>query len=95
MGKICECMGLQCQVESFPEDSYVDVERVENILKEDKTFTTVAIVHCETSSGVFNPVEKVGKIVKEQCPGLDILYILLSLTDMGKRPSDILCLKDQ
>ena len=69
MGKICECMGLQCQVESFPENNYVDVDRVESILKGDNSFTTVAIVHCETSSGVFNPVEKVGKVVKEQCPG--------------------------
>lgn len=87
MGKICECMGIECRVESFPEDSYVDVFRVENILKEDKSYTMVAIVHCETSSGVFNPVVEVGKVVKAHCPGAD--YFVDAMSSFGAVPLDL------
>lgn len=88
MGKICECMGIDCHIESFPENNYVDVSRVENILKEDKSYTLVAIVHCETSSGVFNPVEQVGNIVKQYCP--DASFFVDAMSSFGAVPLDLI-----
>ena len=70
MAKICEVMGVPFQLESFPEDSKVDIKRVKDILSSDKSFTLTSICHCETSSGVVNPVEEVGKIVKQNIPGI-------------------------
>ena len=69
MGKICEVLQVSFHVESFPEDSKVDPARVEEILRNDPSFTNICIVHCETSSGVINPVEEVGKVVKKFIPG--------------------------
>ena len=68
MGKTCEVLGHNVHVESFPENEKVNVSRVEEILKGDKSYTTVAMTHCETSSGVINPVEEVGKCVKACIP---------------------------
>ena len=82
MGKACECMGVDCRVESFPEDNFVDIDRVKSILKGDNSYTMVAIVHCETSSGVFNPVEEVGKIVKEHCPGMVLQHNYVEFTSV-------------
>ena len=69
MAKICELMGVPFQVESFAENLKVDVKRVSDILSNDKSFTLTCVCHCETSSGVINPVEEVGQIVKENIPG--------------------------
>lgn len=68
MGKICETLKIPYELEAFPENSKVCVKRVEEILRDDPSFSTVAIVHCETSSGVINPVEEVGQVVKRLVP---------------------------
>ena len=63
-------MGLPYEILSFPEDDYVTPSKIESALKGDKSFTLVAMVHCETSSGVVNPVEEVGKVIKTVNPGI-------------------------
>ena len=73
MGKICETVSIPYQVESFAENSAVEPSRIEEVLKKDNSFTHVCIVHCETSSGVFNPVQDVGKIVKKYIPSTEFL----------------------
>lgn len=50
-------------MEDFPENPIVDPAHVSEILKEN-SFILVSIVHCETSSDMFNPVKEAGKIVK-------------------------------
>lgn len=41
-------------------------EVVEEMLKKDGTITHVAMVHSETTSGILNDIQAVGKVVKEQ-----------------------------
>lgn len=65
---ICDVLGIAYHKESFPENEMVSPERVRQILQKDSSFTNVAVVHCETSSGVINPITKIGAIVKELCP---------------------------
>lgn len=74
LGKVCEVMGIEYKVLSFPEDKYVDPKKVEEFLNGDNSITLVAVIHCETSSGVINPVVDVGKVVKKILPGK--LFIL-------------------
>lgn len=47
-----------------PEDQPIDPAAVEQALKSDPAITDVAIVHCETTSGILNPIETVGKLAK-------------------------------
>ena len=37
---------------------------VADILKKDKAITHVLVIHCETSSGILNPLEEIGSVVK-------------------------------
>ena len=53
--------------------SGVDVEKLEEFLKHDSDFKYATLVHCETPSGILNPVEKI-------CPLLN-KYGILSVTD--------------
>lgn len=41
---------------------------METLLR-NESFTTVAIVHCETSTGIINPVEDVARLVASLQPG--------------------------
>ncbi len=63
MAKICRYLGRETLTEEWPEDRAVDPARVEEILSSDSGITHVAVVHCETTSGVLNPIEKVAEIV--------------------------------
>jgi 2-aminoethylphosphonate-pyruvate transaminase len=41
-----------------------DPDRLKAALKADSAITHVAMVHCETTTGMLNPVEAIGGIVK-------------------------------
>jgi len=47
-----------------PENTPADPEALDRALAADKTLTHVAIVHCETTTGILNPVVEVGHVVK-------------------------------
>lgn len=61
---IAKNRGLRFSILSFSETSPVDVAALEEALREDKEIQTVAVVHCETTTGVLNPLEDVVKAVK-------------------------------
>lgn len=44
---------------------YPDMDKVREILKEDKEITHIAMVHCETTTGILNPIEELAVISKE------------------------------
>lgn len=71
MHKICESAGIECHVQSFREDQRAEPEVVEDALKGRTKYDLVSIVHCETSSGVINPVKEVGNLVHDLMPGKD------------------------
>jgi 2-aminoethylphosphonate-pyruvate transaminase len=48
-----------------PEDAKPDLRQIEAILTADPSITHVAVVHCETTSGILNPVQAIGVIVKQ------------------------------
>jgi 2-aminoethylphosphonate-pyruvate transaminase len=41
MGKICQMLGVNHQVESFPEDRSISLDKIESILKSGKKFTDI------------------------------------------------------
>ncbi|KAK7105061.1 2-aminoethylphosphonate--pyruvate transaminase-like [Littorina saxatilis] len=85
MSKMCESTSIPYHMESFPEDQCVDLKRVEELLKGDK-FSLVSCVHCETSSGVFNPVQEVGQLVNKVSPGT--VYFVDAMSSFGAVPLD-------
>lgn len=56
-------------MEVFPENEMVLPSRVGELLDSGDPYSLVAVVHCETSSGVINPVEDIGKLVREKQAG--------------------------
>ncbi len=62
MAKICRTAGNPFRMLEWPEDTPVDVAEVERCLQEDGEITHVAVVHCETTSGVLNPIAEVAEV---------------------------------
>jgi 2-aminoethylphosphonate-pyruvate transaminase len=62
MARICEYYGRAHQVAEWSEDTPNDPEAVEARLAADPGLTHVFGVHCETTSGILNPVEELGEI---------------------------------
>lgn len=87
LGKVCQVMGVDVDVISFPENDYVDLQKIESILQGGNSYTMVAMVHCETSSGLINPVEDVGKLVKKYFPDSD--FFVDAMSSFGAIPLDL------
>ncbi|NRA94947.1 MAG: 2-aminoethylphosphonate--pyruvate transaminase [Planctomycetes bacterium] len=47
----------------FAENTTPEVGEIERLLDEDPTIATVAVVHCETTTGIMNPVHAIGRVV--------------------------------
>ena len=62
--------------------SAVDVQKV---LREDQNITHVCIVHCETTTGIINPIAEIGEIVK----GNGMTYIVDAMSSFGAVTVDI------
>jgi 2-aminoethylphosphonate-pyruvate transaminase len=49
---------------TYPENRKPDLAEVEAALAADETITCVAVIHCETTTGLINPIKEIGEIVK-------------------------------
>ena len=61
--KIADIAGRAAATVEFPEDRPVDPAAVDAALAADAAITHVFVVHCETTSGVLNPVDAIAKVV--------------------------------
>ena len=58
---------------------------VEKALAADAAITTVFVVHCETTSGIVNPLEEIAAVVKAK----DKVFILDAMSSFGALPIDM------
>jgi len=88
MAKICEVVGIPCDLQESSEVLPVRVEDVRETLSK-KHYSMVCLVHCETSSGVMNDVEAVGSMVRELQPSAR--FFVDAMSSFGAVP---LCLAE-
>lgn len=63
MARICDYAGRAHATIEAPEDKPIDPAAVAKALQADPAITYVCAVHCETTSGVLNPIAEIGTIV--------------------------------
>lgn len=85
MGVIAEYYHLNCQVMKFEETQAVDPQAVDAFLTENPDVTHVSVVHCETTTGVLNPLEAIAKVVKKHGKVL----IVDAMSSFGGVPVDM------
>jgi len=65
LAQIARVLHINTVVLDFGEVGRADAESLEQLLKDDPDITHVAVVHCETTTGMLNPIADVGKVAKQ------------------------------
>jgi 2-aminoethylphosphonate-pyruvate transaminase len=64
MARIAERLGISHTVIAQPETEPADLGRMEAALEDDPAITHVAMVHCETTTGMLNPAAEAGALAR-------------------------------
>ena len=70
MGKLATLMGRRTSILERAEDEPVSADELEAHLKADPSITHVGLIHCETGTGVLNPLQAVSDVCKRHGKGL-------------------------
>ncbi len=62
MARICDYLGRSTVIQETPEDTPVEPRVLDRVLAADSAITHVAVVHCETTSGILNPLREVAEV---------------------------------
>lgn len=85
MAEISEYLAIRHVVLQVAEVEQPDLTQIEAVLSSDHEITHVAMVHCETTTGMLNPVLQVAKLVKQHGK----LMIVDAMSSFGGIPFDI------
>ncbi len=85
IARIAEVHGIACETLRFHESTPVEPTAVAQALEADAGITHVAAVHCETTSGVMNPIDEIGHITAERGRS----YFVDSMSAFGAVPLDL------
>ena len=82
--KIAKVHGIETVVQQYRENELPSLDAIDQALAEDDEIKMVVSVHCETTSGIINPIEKIGQIVSKygRC------YFVDSMSAFGAVPLD-------
>jgi 2-aminoethylphosphonate-pyruvate transaminase len=70
IARICGYLGRRVTTLPYAEDAAVRPDDVDRMLAADPSITHVALVHCETSTGILNPLDAIGAVVAARGRGL-------------------------
>jgi len=79
MQRIAEVHSMANEALIYEEDQPVSAADVEQALSNDPSISAVAVVHCETTTGIMNPIDEIGRVVKKY----DITYFVDSMSAFG------------
>jgi 2-aminoethylphosphonate-pyruvate transaminase len=85
MARIAACCEIDVALLDSGELAPPDPDRLKTALKADSAITHVAMVHCETTTGMLNPLETIGRIVKAH----GRLFIVDAMSSFGGIPMDV------
>lgn len=79
MAKICEIQKIEHVIIATPENEVPNLEEVNKFIAVTRGLTHLAIVHCETTTGIINPVSEFGKLAQKW----GLTYIVDSMSIFG------------
>lgn len=89
MANIAERCRIPVVVHDNGELEPPDLDRLARALETDPSITHVAVVHCETTTGMLNPIREIGEIAKS----FGKIFIIDAMSSFGGIPMDIAELK--
>jgi 2-aminoethylphosphonate-pyruvate transaminase len=84
MARLTEMMGRRLTTFETPDDVPTTPEDVDRMLARDASITHVGLIHCETSTGIRNPLSEIADVVARRGKGL----IVDAMSSFGALPID-------
>ncbi|RZS55007.1 2-aminoethylphosphonate--pyruvate transaminase [Sphaerotilus mobilis] len=84
MGKLATLMGRRTTVHSRAEDQPISPAELEGLLRADPSISHVGLIHCETGTGVVNPLAEIAEVCERLGRGL----IVDAMSSFGALPID-------
>jgi len=85
MAKIARTLRIATETLVFPESCPVDPSRVRQTLTRDRKITHIGLIHCETTTGILNPLAEIGGIVRE----CGRVFVVDAMSSFGGMPIDL------
>ena len=83
--KMATMLKIETIVVEFPENRRPDTLEIEAALNADSNITNVAVVHCETTTGIINPIQDIGAVVNKS----GVSYFVDAMSSFGAVPIDL------
>ncbi|MDU6100684.1 MAG: 2-aminoethylphosphonate--pyruvate transaminase, partial [Acinetobacter sp.] len=84
MVQMARCLNIEVVELNYLETQSPDLQEIERVL-EDKAISHVACVHCETTTGILNPIQDIGRLVK----AAGKIWIVDAMSSFGGVPMDM------
>ena len=85
LAKIASVLKIDTVTLEYPENTTPDLVEIESTIKTDSKITNVTVVHCETTTGIINPIREIGEIVAESGGK----YFVDAMSSFGAVPIDL------
>ncbi|MFQ5616314.1 MAG: 2-aminoethylphosphonate--pyruvate transaminase [Anaerolineales bacterium] len=85
IAQIARVLNIEVETLTCPENRTPDLAGIESALAGDKRITNVAVVHCETTTGIINPIREIGGIVK----GFGKFFFVDAMSSFGATPLNL------
>ena len=84
IANIARVLKIETATLEYPTDVAPSAADVDRVLSEDQAITNVVVVHCETTSGIMNPIGQIGEVVGRHRK----TYFVDSMSAFGAVPFD-------
>jgi 2-aminoethylphosphonate-pyruvate transaminase len=85
IAQMAACLKIQHHILRFPEDAPADAATIDQALADDPSLTHLALVHCETTTGLLNPVEEIGRCALRR----ERVFMVDAMSSFGALPIDL------
>jgi len=85
IGRIAERLRIACRLIDCGEVLPPSPAVLERALESDREITHIAVVHCETTSGILNPVREIGEVAKR----FGKVFLVDAMSSFGGIPFDL------
>lgn len=86
IASICERLRIETLTLEYPEDALPDPREIGRLLEQQTgLITDLAVVHCETTTGIMNPIEEIGALAK----AAGVRYFVDAMSSFGGVPLDV------
>ncbi|MEJ2705204.1 MAG: 2-aminoethylphosphonate--pyruvate transaminase [Sedimentisphaerales bacterium] len=85
LAKIASALKIDTITLEYPENTTPNLREIEDAINADGKIACVSVVHCETTTGIINPIEEIGELVTKS----GVKYFVDAMSSFGAVPIDL------